>query len=86
MGGHWSRHLNIHGKDMANDCMVVCLSDHDRHRLCSARVDSESGRGCDGTGETTVQSTRSMIHSYCPAGSVKVGPAGRMKKGRVLKV
>ena len=52
------------GKDMANDYMVVCLSNHVRHRLCSAWVDPESGQGCDVTGETTVQSTKRMIHSY----------------------
>ena len=52
------------GKDMANNYMVVCLSNQVRHRLCSAWVDPESGRGCDGTGETTVQSTKRMIHSY----------------------
>ena len=31
------------GKDMANNYVVVYLSNHVRHRLCSARVDPESG-------------------------------------------
>lgn len=63
MGDHWSHCFDIHGKSMANDCMVVCFSNRDRRRLCNSRVDPESGRRCGGTGETTVQGTRSMTQN-----------------------